>query len=92
MIYRLQLQPQQLLGIAAGDSRNLGAVEFSDGNDMADGIVFRHVEGIIRSHDDAIAAEQLHQREKLVRREHHGVDVDLPEIGGGRLRQIAVRV
>ena len=61
-----------------------------DRRDVADRVEVGHVEWIVRSHDDAISAELAHQLRELVRREHHGVEIDLLELAGRRLRQVAV--
>ena len=59
---------------------------------MADRIEFGQVEGVVGSHDDAFRAVEAHQLGELVRREHHRVEIDLPEVAGRRPRQIAVRI
>jgi len=60
---------------------------------VADRIEFQHVERIIGAHDDAVGAEGLHQRLKLMRRKNDRVEIDVPpQIGRRRFRQIAVRI
>ena len=44
---------------------------------MSDRIAFSHVVGIVRPQHDLPDAEQIHQRLKLLRREHDRIEVDL---------------
>src|SRR5580692_6382873 len=86
------LEPEQLFGVAAGEGCDGRCVKAFDARNVADGIKIRHVIGIIGAHDDVVGAEHTDQFGKLVRREHHRVDIDAFEIRGRRLRQRAMGI
>jgi hypothetical protein len=59
------LNSHKLLQIAAGELGARGVVEALDRGDMADGVVFQHVERVIGAHDDVISAEARNKRLEL---------------------------
>ena len=79
-------KPSNFIASPTGERRAGRFIEALDRGDMADWIVFHHVERIVCAHDDVVDAERFHQRIKLQRREHHGVEINLLEIAGWSYR------
>src|SRR5665213_4498497 len=56
LVNNLALKSQNLLRIAAGERGAGCVVETFDRIDVTDGVIFQHVEGIIRAQHDAVGA------------------------------------
>ena len=83
-------QPQKFLGIAAANGGRRRRVK-AGLNYVTNQIVVRHVERVVRAHDDFVDAEDADEFRQLMRREHDGVEVDALQIRGRRVRQLAMR-
>ena len=86
------LYAEQTARVAAADGGDGGAIELLDRGDMTDRVELRHVEGVIRPHDDVICAEHGNEVRELVRRKHNRIEIDFLQIARGRLGQIAMGI
>ena len=84
--------PNSLPRVAARDGGARGGVEAPGRDQMLDRVVIGHVVRIVGAHHHMVGPEGRDQRGKLLRREHHGVEIDLPEIARRRFRQAALRI
>ena len=86
------MEAEHPCSIAAGDLGKRRFVHPVHPGNMSDRIIFGHVERIVGSHHNAIGTEHVDQVSQLVLGENDGIEIDLPQIGGRRQRQIAVAI